>query len=80
GPPHPLNRYTTNGNLRDHLLPTCEKTRAFMTPKKLQDLVVGTIFARKYVKYFGLDQIDRLLFILAEDLSTAAIQLASVQR
>ncbi|OXU20765.1 hypothetical protein TSAR_003474 [Trichomalopsis sarcophagae] len=64
-----------------------------MTLKKLQDLVVGTIFARKYVKYFGLDQIDRLLFILAEVRrsegkriffsripSTAAIQFASAQR
>ncbi|OXU25021.1 hypothetical protein TSAR_000079 [Trichomalopsis sarcophagae] len=37
-----------------------------MTLKKLQDLVVGTILARKYVKYFGLDQIDRSLFILAD--------------
>ncbi|OXU21070.1 hypothetical protein TSAR_016644, partial [Trichomalopsis sarcophagae] len=65
GPPHQLYRYTTNVNFCDHLLTTSGKMTAFMTLKKLQDLVVGTIFARKYVKYCGLNQIDRLLLILA---------------
>ncbi|OXU24275.1 hypothetical protein TSAR_004061 [Trichomalopsis sarcophagae] len=40
--------------------------RAFITLKKLQNIVVGTILAQKCVKYFWLDEIDHLLFILAE--------------